>query len=202
MIQDNGAPKGDQGRLRKNIRNAFVAALKGKTDAGNNVFPNSTVPPWHEELPVILVYSRSESIDKYAIAPKEYRRTLDISVEIIASGPETDEDGNPPVDKTSLEDILDDIGEQVECEIEADETLRCNADETDLVNVDFEYAGEGGSPIGSLRLTYAVKYNTMAPRDSKKSEGIADFETAQVDFNIGEDENTRESKDTIDLTGG
>lgn len=208
-IQDNNAPKKDQAKFRKLIRKKVTEILKGSTDVGNKVFPNASVPPWEEELPVILVYPRSESASKYAEAPRELERDLNLIIEIIAKGPETDEDGNPPVDKDtgnpllkkkSLEDILDDIADQVETAMAEDDTLGCTADDSILQNTDFDFESAGGLPIGSARLTYGVTYYTHSPRNLDKNATLPDFATSQHEYHIGkEDDATREAKDTVDI---
>ncbi len=203
-IQDNNGPKKDSGKLRKIIRKKVVAILKNKTDAKNRVFPNAVVPPWEEELPVILIYPRSEGAGKYAEAPRELERDLDLAIEIIAAGPGPDEDGNAPVDengnpKKSLEDILDDIAEQVECEMSRDETLGGTADDSILKNTESEFENTGGQPIGSARLTYGVTYYTMSPRSVDKQIGLPDFKEAGLDWHIGDEDDTVEAEDIIDI---
>lgn len=199
-IQKDGVVVPDLGHLRKNIRKAVVAMLKDKTDVGARVFSNSSVPAWEEELPVILVYQRTESAVEFAMAPKELRRSLDLAIEIVAKGPEENSDlQTPETGVKSLEDQLDDIAEQVECLLHADDTLQGTCDESSLTNTEFEFESVGALPIGSARLTYEALYNTMAPRDTSKQNADDDFETNQVDYNIGDDENTREASDKVDL---
>lgn len=188
-------------KTRKQIRAKVVSLLKNKTNAGPRVFPNYSVPPAEEELPVILVYPRSEGASMYAEAPREFTRDLDLTIEIIADGPEVDENGDPPKGKSSLEDRLDDIAEQVECEMARDETLGCTADDSFLSQTEFEFEGGGGQPIGSCRLTYTVRYNRMMPDSVEKQLGELDaFEGADVQFDLIESEpNTIEAQDTIDV---
>lgn len=197
MIQDNNAPAADKGKLRKLIRKKIAEILKGKTDAGDSVFPNASIPPSHKELPVILIYPRSESASEYAIAPRELERDLDLTIEIIATGPEVNEELVTPGKNKTLEDILDDIAEQVECEMSADDSLGGTADDSRLQNTELEYDATGGSPIGSCRLTYGVTYFTMSPRDTSKQNVTDTFKSSKVEYNIGEDENTREAEDTV-----
>ena len=199
-IQKNHSVKADLGRLRKNIRKAVVAMLKDKTAVGARVFPNASVPPWESELPVILVYQRSEPTTQLGQSPKELIRSLDLAIEIIAKGPEENVDlATPEAGVKSLEDTLDDIAEQVESELHADDTLQGTCDESELNNTEFEFESVGALPIGSARLTYTASYTTMVPRDTAKQDANDDFKTNQVDTNIGDDENTRESTDTVDL---
>lgn len=197
MIQDNAAPAPDKGKLRKTIRKKVVEILKGSTDAGDAVFPNASVPPWHEELPVILVYPRSEAASEYATAPRELERDLDLAVEIIATGPEENEELDTPGTNKSLEDILDDISAQIEALIDVDDSLQGTADAAILENTEFEYDSAGGQPIGSCRLTYGVTYYTMSPRDTSGQDADNDFSDSKVEYNIGDDDNTREAEDTV-----
>lgn len=199
MIQDNNSPPKDKGRLRKTIRKGVAALLKDKTDVGKRVFSNSSIPPWEEELPVILVYARNEPATVYGQAPKEYRRDIDFVVEIIAKGPEVDEEGNEPLGQKSLEDILDDIAEQVEGLMSVDHTLGGVADDHEFTNTEMEFDGGGGLPIGSARLSFTVTYYTFYPRDSNQ-QALADFKTNTVKYHIGKvDDDTREAEDTVDL---
>ena len=202
MIQDKGAPPADKGKSRKLIRKKLVEILKNSTDAGVNVFPNATIPPWHSELsesPVILVYVRSESASEYAVAPRELEREIDMAIEIVATGPEENLEVETPGKEKSLEDILDDIAEQVENAIDSDDSLQGTADNSILKNSELEFDSSGGSPIGSCRLTYGVTYYTHAPRDTSKQNANDDFETNKVDYNISDDDNTREATDTVDI---
>lgn len=199
-LQKNHAVKADLGRLRKLIRKAVVEILKGNTDAGARVFPNATVPPWVEELPVILVYQVSESVSTLGDSPKEIIRSLTLAIEIVAKGPEENVDlATPEPGVKSLEDTVDDIGEQVECFMHADDTLKGTCDKSDLTNTEFDFEPSGGVPIGSARLTYTASYTTMVPRDTSKQNAGDDFKTNEIDYNIGDDENTREATDTVDL---
>jgi len=199
MIQDNGVVKPDRGLNRKAIRDQVVKILKNKTAVGPRVFPNSTVPTWEKELPVILIFPTSEPASKFSAAPRELERTLTLAVEIVASGPEVDEEGNPPpAGVKSLEDILDEIAEQVECEMSRDTSLADTADDSVLVNSEFEFEGIGGVPIGSARLSFEISYLTHYPRSIDKQGGGTDFKTSKVEYHTGRvDDDSREAEDTV-----
>lgn len=197
-IQTNNAPPADKGRLRKTIRKQVAIILKDKTDAGKRVFPNASIPVWNSELPVILVFSRSETASKYAQAPRELERDLDLVIEIIAKGPEENTDAETPATgEKTVEDIVDDIAEQIECEMDIDETLGQLADDSILTNTELEFDSDGGQPIGSARLTYAITYYTMSPRNDAKRKLKGDYKTSNHKFNIGDDPNTVEGEDTV-----
>ena len=198
MIQTNGVIPADKGRLRKTIRKKIVEILKDKTDVGDAVFPNASVPPWHSELPVILVYSQKETSTEYAIAPKELERDLSIEIQIIATGPEENKELATPGASKSLEDILDDIAQQVEDAMDVDDSLQDTVDDSILTGTEQEFDSAGGSPEGSCRLTYSITYFTMSPRDTTGQPNTdKDFTSNKVEFNIGDDKNTRESEDTV-----
>lgn len=187
-------------KLRSKIRNKVLEILRGKTLAGSRVYPNASIPPWEDELPVILIYARSETISEYAKAPRELERNLDLAIEIIAKGPEINSDlGTPDPGKMSLEDQLDLIAEQVECELSRDDTLGCTADDSILTNTELEFDSSGGLPIGSARLTYSVTYFRMSPDDVDKQSGLSDFNKAEIDYNVSDDDNTREAHDSVDI---
>ena len=202
MIQDNAAPAADKGKLRKKIRKKVAEILKGNTDAGENVFPNASVPAWHKELAgsaLILIYPRSESASEYATAPRELDRDLDLVIEIAATGPEINQILNTPLENIkTLEDILDDIAEQVENLMDVDDSLQGEADSAIYQNTEFEFDSSGGSPIGSVRITYGINYNTMSPRSTVgQSNTDKDYKDNEIKFNIGDDDNTRESTDIV-----
>ena len=201
-IQDNAAPAADKGKLRKLIRKKVAEILKGNTDAGDNVFPNASVPTWHKELvgsALILIYPRSESATEYSAAPRELDRDLDLVIEIAATGPEINDILNTPPENTkTLEDILDDICEQVENLLDVDDSLQGTADSAVYQNTEFEFDSSGGSPIGSARITYGITYITSSPRSTiGQLNTDKDFVDNEIKFNIGDDENTRESTDIV-----
>jgi len=189
-------------KTRKAIRKKIVSILKGKTDVGDKVFPNASVPQGEQNLPVILVYPRTEPAELYAESPRELKREPLFSIEIVASGPEVDEDGNPPEDKKELEDILDDIAEQVEKAMSKDETFGGVCDDSILTSTDFEFDGGGGLPIGSARLQYTVTYYRRSPDTIEDQLGkLPDHTGADTEWHTGdEDPDTREAKDTIAVT--
>lgn len=187
-------------KKRKEIRKKIVELLKGKTDAGNRVFPNASVPQWEEELPVILIYPRSETAEEYAIAPRELERDISLAIEIVAKGPEVDEEGNEPEGATSLEDILDNIAEQVEAIMAADDTLGCTADNSILKNTEFEFEAAGGLPIGSCRLTYSVTYFRPSPDLQPE---LPAFKNVDADWRVGHNnsapDSINEANDLVDI---
>jgi len=202
MIQDNGAPPEDKGRTRKAIRKKVVELLKAAdiSDVSGKVYPNASVPSWQEELPVVLVYQRNESASEYAQAPREYQRTFNLAIEIVAEGEEeNDQLETPGSGLKSLEDILDDIAEEIECALSIDDTLDNVCSESMYQSTEFEFDSAGGRPIGSARLNYAVTYYTMSPRDIEKQGVVDDFSKANIDYQLTDDENINEATDELDI---
>ena len=167
---------------RMQIRKSMKDIIKGKTLVGDQVFTNASIPTWVEDLPVILIYNRSESVDLFGTAPREWEHKSQIAVEIIANGREDAslEDGCEPV-----ADILDDIGEKIVCELSKDSTLNDTVDEFNLVTMEFNYEGDGNKPIGTHILVFEAVFYTGFPQSFDKVQGASDFKTATVDYKVG-----------------
>lgn len=190
-------------KSRERIRKKIVELLKGKTDAGDRVFPNRAAPAKVDKLPIILVYSKSDAASKFSESPREYKRTISMVVEIIAAGPEqnfADEDG-----KTSVEDLLDALGEQVECEISRDIFLQGEADDLDLGDSELEFEARGQKMIGSLRITFDIVYYRFFPTDSFDKQGVKDdLKRIHVDWYVGHDNDSpdlknKEAEDDLEI---
>lgn len=195
---------------RKAIRKAIKAALVGKTSAGAQVFDSISSALWAETLPTIAIYCRSESVEEQNSAPREYKRTIELVVECIAEGGSAED---PSSAGPFLDDVLDDISDQVELELNRDETLGpvLNAlgqvvalvDEILLNNVEFEYRGEGRKPTGSCRLVFFVTYYEHRPGSIEEQDGVGDLKTVDAKWKVGHDQsspdNVVEAEDTLDI---
>lgn len=186
---------------RKGIRQGVVGILKAAnsgTGLGNgvglNIFSSQASPNWKEDLPLVVVYARSETITELNVSPREYRRNLQLVFEVIAEAPE---DPNS-ADGTLLEDLLDDIAEEIETELNRDETVgelaklygnSCKlVDALVLNNVEFEFRGDGALPTGSAILVYDVTYHEYRPAHMDQQTdvaNIADFELVVAEWFVG-----------------
>lgn len=178
--------------------------LLNKTDAGSRVWRNLGESVWREELPAIVIYSRSENIELFNQAPREYKRELEVSIEIMAEGPDEPNDA----DGVLLQNKLDILAEQVELEINRDDTLgkytdgngqECLvAEETVLNNVEFEFI-PGDQPSGAIKLIYMITYIETRPSSLEEQMTVQDLNQiiAQWDIEGGTDE--IEATDEIDL---
>lgn len=176
---------------RKKIRKRVEKLLKDAKipKVGQDVFSQRSVPTEHESLPVILLYPRNESIERNDHSPKTYQRTLNLEIEIQTTH-DTDD---------LLADELDELAQAVEDVMEESndlEGLGC-VNQLDLISTLYDTEGEGFSPIGSVRLTYAIEYFT--------EEGLADkdlvpFKKAKTDWHLEDETDEKDAEDVIEFT--
>lgn len=167
---------------RKVIRQKIVDLLMSKTRAEDRVFSSPARNIWAENLPAILVYSRNEIVDEFATAPRTLRRKLRLAIECVANADE------------QLDNELDDMGQEVEEALGADESLGGIAADCILEQADMELKGDGNTVIGSCTLTYLVTYLTELKDESE----IVPLERIDVAYDLSSDESI-EATDSIDL---
>jgi len=178
------------------IRKKIKEILLKKTLAGSKVYLNQAMPTWVEELPVILIYTRSEPAEKFNQSPRELRRDLQVAIEIISKGTEDalSEDG------PQTQDIIDAIAETVEDEMSRDETLGELVEDSILSDTEFDYEDKGANLIGSARLIYTVTYIQASPKDRSLQPDMGDFEKLNGDWDLGpEPGGDKEASDEIDI---
>lgn len=174
------------GYPRKDIRKAVIARLKeANTESGIRVYTNRIRPIFPAECPLILVYTRNEPAEISNEAPREYKRTLRVNVEIVALA---DDD---------LDDTLDAIAEKVEKAIFEDETFGGLASDTVLGETDVDIVGEGEKPIGAARITFEISYFMRMP-DAPAVE-LSPFEKANTKIDMAPKEGNINSEDTVSL---
>lgn len=176
---------------RTQIADAVVKILKNKTLAGANVAYSYTPKPNMDQLPVVLIYNQSEQVEEFSQAPRELRRNLFMSVEMIADGS----------DDAEMTVRLDELADQVEQLLSQDDSLNCTADDIILNSVEFQYEGdEHQSPIGSCRLIYLIKYRELMPREVVN---VDDFNSVKADWDIspeGNPDGKIEAQDIIEFS--
>jgi len=163
------------GAKRKRIRHAVVAALLGNTDAGANVFASRVLPVDPKtEVPLILIYTQSESAELFNESPRELKRTLSIRIEIVARA----DDG--------VDDFVDDVSEQVEWIMSEHQTLSGSASDVLYTGTEIEFSREGDSIYCGCTLSYDVTYFTADVSRGVEAPGVPeenvlqDFERANV----------------------
>lgn len=178
---------------RKAIRAAMVAALKGKTSAGNRVFGNRTDPVMdratdldngHEEFPLLLVFSRDEKSEVFDESPRRYRRTLELLIE-----------GTTNVGDAS-DDALDDLADEIETAALVDDTLGDLVNDVRLTNTSMMLADSGRKVIGGVTLTLEVEYFTTAPDPAALD--LDDLDTIDTQYSLsGQQPDARDRAETI-----
>lgn len=143
---------------RKMIRKAAAEILKMNPPVVpniKNIFSSRAAPYWDDyELPAVCVYGTRETIEEYQVAPRMYKRDLELRIEVMAAGKTTD-------------DILDDIGELIEQRIGRSDCLTYanepQVDDIILSGQQIEFRDEGKEIQGSLVITYTATYYTYEP---------------------------------------
>ena len=139
---------------RKLIRQEIVDLLTaGVALVSGRVYKSRVRPVWPEELPCIVVYSRNETAEIRTAAPREYSRLARIDVEIMAR---MDDD---------LDDALDDICEQVESVLFANESILNSTANLTITDTDISLTNEGDNQHGSAIITVEALYYQDAPAD-------------------------------------
>lgn len=135
--------------VRKQIRDAMVAALDGLTTTGSNVFSGRVYAVQRTELPCLLVYFEEEGseIDAMGTSGRPLDRQAQITVEGVARV------------TTALEDTLDAIAKEVEAALGGNR-LGGLARDVQLSRTRYGLTGEGDAQHGAVRLTWAYDYRT------------------------------------------
>lgn len=135
--------------IRKNIRDAIVAAVTGLATTGSRVFRTRLYALSPEKVPGLCVYAQSEIIDTATIGSDRTQiRVLEVAVEGYA------------IEVNNLDNKLDQIGAEVEVALAADVTLGGLCQDVLLKTIEIEYSGEGDQPAGTIKLVYEVQYAT------------------------------------------
>lgn len=135
--------------LRKQIRDKIITLVTGLATTGANVFNSRSYPLQSSELPGLCVYTKSEETDdeegKLDIFDD---RSLNVSIQAY----DRVSDGLP--------DTLDDIAEEVETAILANEFLDDLAVQTDVIGFTTDFVSDGENRFGMMELTVRVRYRT------------------------------------------
>lgn len=179
-------------RAQKAIRRAVAGMLiEAETALGRRVYVNLKRPVWKEDLPCAIVSVLEERREIRDVSPRVYTCTprLVVSIFVLAEPPPV---GDPPRE-VSAEDLLADLGQQVEDVIAFDqcllgtvadsvltETLIADLDPIEEVEMSVGHlvydltrhqeAGEGGDPralfdLEEVRLRWGPRGDDRAPVD-------------------------------------
>lgn len=131
---------------RTSIRNNVTTTLTGLTTTGSNVFESRIYPNELSKLPLLNVYSNSETSELSSIGKIE--RNLEIMVEGFAKA------------TANIDEALDVIAKEVEVALATDLTRGGHAKETFLTNTEYELENIGNQQLGVIKLTFNVHYIT------------------------------------------
>lgn len=170
---------------RKLIRDQVVLALNGHTDAGLNVWASRVLPVWNGRngleavMPSILIYTPSDRAEVFNESPREYRRSLQIAVQLHVLGADVD-------------DPLDAMAEQVEALLLEDETLGGTVSDLRLVDSEFVFSDEGEREMGAARLMFEATYYDEI--DLRAEDTLAQI---RAGWDLGEPDGQFEAEDDI-----
>lgn len=151
---------------REGIRDALATLLAGITGVVG-VHNNRTRRLFPEELPAILIYTKSETAEIAIVAPREYLRTMKLAIEVVAKADD------------ELDETLDDICEAIETRIFRNETLNGLVSDLKYSDTEIDFVPDGEQPVGAARLTFDCEYYTLAPDEQPN---LDDWETSHIEM--------------------
>ncbi len=173
---------------RKLIRDALVCRLiSAGTMAERRVFGSRAAALFPKELPAILVYSKSEQVEISVESPREYKRNLVVSVELVAQADSED----------MLDDVLDDFASQVETAIFSEETFGGVVSDTILSDTEMEILSDGEKPIGAVKVSLLMPYYQRLPGDL--TAGLDDFLKMGTKNDLPTKDGVFENNDLVDI---
>ena len=158
---------------RKLIRQAVVAQLIAANTAAESRVESTQMVPHRRTVETALgVYTPSETVDtETRTAPREEHRETQLIIEGVVVG----------TSSSAVADALDDLAEEVETALAADDTLGSTAEESYLVSTDLEVLEDGAKTVGLLRLTYTARYHQFSPLEVQAPDA---FLTGDVKTNL------------------
>ena len=131
---------------RTSIRNNVTTTLTGLTTTGSNVFESRIYPNELAKLPLLNIYSNTETSELSSIGKIE--RNLEIMIEGFAKA------------TTNVDEALDTIAKEVEVAMATDLTRGGHAKDTFITNTEYELENVGNQQLGVIKITYNVHYLT------------------------------------------
>ena len=131
---------------RTSIRNNVTSTLTGLTTTGSNVFESRIYPNELAKLPLLNIYSNSETSELASIGKLD--RSLEIMVEGFAKA------------TSNVDEALDTIAKEVEVALANDLTRGGHAKETFLTSTEFELENIANQQIGVVKLNLTLRYIT------------------------------------------
>lgn len=145
--------------------------LLGQTAAGLRVYLNRFLTLRNRELPAVLIYPLSETVDPDSArtAPRELTRRLELAIDgLVAAENEADVAMNA-------------LALQIETALQADPYLDGVAADSILTATDLAIDTVGDRLVGRVALTFEVTYRTLA---IEASEDLDDFGKVHATQNV------------------
>lgn len=136
-----------------------------------SVFKNRQQRVAAEELPALIIYTKSESAEISNVAPREYKRTLKLAVDIAYM----DKDAARP------DDFIDDTAQEIEQRLFRNETLDGLASDLFLSDTEIDFNTDSENETGLCRLTFDVIYYTKAPIEQPN---LNPFERYEAEYKL------------------
>lgn len=182
---------------RQPIREAAAAALVGKTRAGARVESNRPNPLSQrpsadggtQELPAVIVYTRSTQSRIFDESPRRYRHEAELVVEAVlelAAGQEID-------------DELDAFEQEVVDALLLDDTLGGTADDLQLTGSTTTIDGAGAKLLGAVIITFQAIYYSYAPAEGTQT--LDDLITVHTEHSLGGAQDDPRDRATTDIEG-
>ena len=130
---------------RQQIREAVATLVTGLTTTGSNVFQSRVYRLQASELPALLVYTNSETVERSHMTTGLVRE-LTLRVEGIAKA------------LANIDDTLDTIGAEVEAALGGQEPA--GVEDLVLQSADVTINGEGEQQVGAIVMDFLVRYRT------------------------------------------
>jgi hypothetical protein len=172
---------------RRLIREKVYSLINNKTSFGPRVFRSRKVPLEHDEEcnnGVILIYIEKESSSIFNDSPREYKRTLTLSVAVMKT--------MLPEDIERIEDQVDVVAEKIEEILGKNDDLGGLASDVVFDGYEFINNEEGEFKEGATKLTYSITYYIATGLEESD---LDDFKKSHIE--IKQDENSDFQLDLI-----
>jgi hypothetical protein len=133
--------------IRRQVRDAAVAALTGLATTGSRVFASRIYPLQDAELPGLLVYTQNEDAARAELGGLLFERTLELVIE----GHVKAADG--------FDDTADAIAKEAEAALAANQGIG-GAKYVHLRRTEVEFDAQAEQGAARIRLTFEVLYYT------------------------------------------
>lgn len=170
---------------RNTIVDKIAEMLTGETGAGSKVYTDRARTIWPEKLPVVLVYADDETAEIINESPREYEKSLDVSVVVAISQDE------------NWQDTLGDYSAKIETILLTDTSLSGVVADLILERTSFDRVQIGESVVATMRVDLVATYYQYLP--AGLPDDATDFNGADVDWDTEEQDGSLEAEDTIEL---